>query len=140
MRNNKYILPMILLIVGISVGFASGYFFKSYKQTQQFSNFRNSGQRGSVGSLSGQKPMGSFGSTEGEVISMDDKSVTVKLPDGSTKIILYSSGTLYSNFLEAKKEDIKQGIKISVFGKSNSDGSLTADRIQLNPANINKTQ
>lgn len=144
----KYLLPAVL-IVGLGVGFTGGYYFKGYNQQNQLSQMRDGvGQRIGMTNANGTTPRagmpsgiangqqrgapGGFGSTEGEIISIDEKSVTVKLSDGSSKIILLSTSTEFSNFEEAKKEDLKSGIKISVFGKSNTDGSLTADRIQLN--------
>jgi hypothetical protein len=137
---NKY-LPTILLLVGLAAGFAGGYFFKNYQQNKLRNNLRNgmgitNGQRfvPNNGQASSQNRGMMFGGgVEGDIISMDDKSVTVKLTDGSTKIVLFSDSTIYSNILASKKTDLKQGIKIAVFGKTNTDGSVTADRIQLNP-------
>lgn len=134
----KKYLSTVLLIVGLATGFAGGYFFKNYQQQEQRNSFRNgtAGQRFTPGAGGGQRGM-MFGSgVEGEILSMDDKSVTVKLNDGSSKIVLFSDTTNYSNLSVSKKADLKTGIKIAVFGKSNSDGSMTADRIQLNPLAI----
>jgi len=134
--KSRYLLPIVLIVIGLGVGFAGGYYFKSFNQQKQFNEMRNgAGQRGGIAIPSGgpARNINGFNSIDGEVISNDDKSVTVKLGDESTKIIFFSESTIYSNFQEAKKEDLKIGIKISVFGKSNSDGSVTANRIQLNP-------
>lgn len=143
--NNKYILPAVLLIAGLMAGFSGGYYFKTYQQNSLRNNFRNgstgaNGQRfmpGVNGTTSGSQNRGMMfgGAVEGDIISMDDKSVTVKLTDGSSKIILFSDQTIYSSNILAKKTDLKQDNKIMVFGKANTDGSITADRIQLNPIN-----
>ncbi len=132
----KY-LSIILLIVGLVAGFAGGYYFKNYQQNKLRNNLRNGADVGQRfvpnGDATGQRGGGFAGGISGDIISMDDKSVTVKLNDGSTKIVLLGESTTYSNLLDAKKEDIKEGTKIMVIGSSNSDGSLTAQRIQLNP-------
>lgn len=72
------------------------------------------------------------GGIDGEIISIDDKSVTIKLSDSSTKIILFSNSTIYLSSKDVSKDELKSGTKISVFGKTNTDGSVTADKIQLN--------
>lgn len=73
------------------------------------------------------------GGVIGSIISMDDKSITVKLADGSSKIVLFSDATTYSNTVRAAKSDLKVGENVAIFGAANSDGSVTATEIQLNP-------
>lgn len=138
--TNKYIVPVILLVVGISAGFAGGYFFKNYQQMQQRNSLRaggtTAGQRfipNGTGGQGGQNRGMFGGGVEGDVISMDDKSLTIKLADGSTKIILFSGSTTYSASSASKKEDLKEGIKVAVSGTPNSDGSITARSVQINP-------
>lgn len=137
MKNSKFIFPVVLLILGLCFGFAGGYFLKNYQNTKLRENFRSgntqAGQRFVPNGNSEQNRGGMVpGGVEGEMISIDDKSVTIKMTDGSTKIILLSESTLYLVNSSSKKENLKSGVKVSVFGKTNSDGSLTADRIQLN--------
>lgn len=69
----------------------------------------------------------------GEVISKDEKSLTLKLPDGSTKIIFFSDSTQISKATEGSIEDIEIGKQIIVSGEPNSDGSYTAKIIQPSP-------
>lgn len=74
-----------------------------------------------------------FRPVNGEIISADEKSVTVKLPDGGSKIVILSEKTSINKAAEATKEDLKVGEKVAVFGSENTDGSVTAQNIQLNP-------
>lgn len=69
----------------------------------------------------------------GEIIDKDNKSITVKLPDGQTKIVLLSEKTVVRKTQEGKTDDLKKGETVAVFGNENSDGSVTAQNIQLNP-------
>jgi ribosomal protein S1 len=69
----------------------------------------------------------------GEIISQDDKSITVKLQDGSSRIVILSDQTEINKTSEGSKEDLKTGERITTFGTENSDGSVTAQNVQLNP-------
>lgn len=84
----------------------------------------------------GQRDAGlqGFRPVNGEIISFDDKSITVKLQDGSSKIVLLTETTTISKTADATKiDDLKVGEKVAAFGTENSDGSVTAQSIQLNP-------
>jgi len=67
------------------------------------------------------------------VISKDEKSLTIKLPDGSSKIVFFSDSTEISKTTEGTIDDIEIGKQIMVSGDQNSDGSITAKTIQLSP-------
>jgi hypothetical protein len=69
----------------------------------------------------------------GEIISSDDKSITVKLQDDSSKIILINAKTFINKAQTVDKTELKVGEKVSVFGAENTDGSVTAQNVQLNP-------
>lgn len=74
-----------------------------------------------------------FRPVNGEIISVDDKSAVVKLQDGSTKIVLISEKTNINKAEKAAIADLKVGETVSVFGTQNTDGSVSAQNIQLNP-------
>lgn len=135
MTNNKS-LSIAILIVGVVGGFLGGYFFRNYQISKLRTGFANGvqGQRFN-GARAGTPNSGMIGrgGTSGTVLSMDDKSITIKLIDGSSKIILFSESTKYVDTKEAAKNNIKVGIEVSAFGTPNSDGSVTAENIQLNP-------
>lgn len=115
----------------------AGAFFAGmkYQQSKQPAFSRQfAGQQGArtgqgqvQGNRQGLRPV------NGEIISKDDKSITVKLQDGSSKIVLISDKTSINKATEATIDDLKSGEKVAVFGQENSDGSVTAQNIQLNP-------
>ncbi|MDD5164395.1 MAG: DUF5666 domain-containing protein [Patescibacteria group bacterium] len=139
----KKILPIIIILVVVVGG---GAFFggMKYAQSKQLKN-------GNFGNLSaaerqqrfqqmgnGMAPTGNrqggVNSISGEIISQDDKSITVKLNDGGSKIIFYSDTTQVMKFSQGLAADLKIGENVMVNGSSNSDGSITAKSIQLRPA------
>ena len=134
MKNNVIIITIVLVLV---VG--GGAFFAGMKYQQGKQNFSRQltgqGQRIGQGQIQGNRA--GFRPVSGEIISSDEKSITVKLQDGSSKIILLTDKTEINKASEATKDDLKTGEKVAVFGMENSDGSVTAQNIQLNPLDRN---
>ncbi len=100
------------------------------EQRQQFTANAGAGFRSGTGQGRGGM---NGGFTAGEIISKDDKSITLKMPDGGSKIIFYSDTTEVSKFTEGGAEDLVVGKNISVNGTANQDGSVTAQSIQIRP-------
>ncbi len=129
MKNTTIIITFLLLIVVGAGAFFAGMKYQQSKPSrfsQQFNGMQ--GQRtGMMGNRTNLRPV------SGEIIASDDKSITVKLQDGSSKIVLVSSQTTINKAAQATKDDLKSGEQVAVFGQENSDGSVTAQNIQLNP-------
>jgi hypothetical protein len=126
-----------MIIIGILViGVAAGSFFggMKYQQGRRSANFRQlgaQGQRMGVGNANGNRVAGGFRPVSGEIISMDDKSITVKLTDGSTKIVIYSTSTKVNKTSEGTISDLKTGEQIMVVGTAGTDGTVTAQNISV---------
>lgn len=81
---------------------------------------------------SGSRPL------SGEILSQTEDSLTIKLSDGSTKIIFVSDSTEITKSVDGALDDLTEGEQIFVGGTENPDGSYTAQTIQLSFANHNQ--
>lgn len=132
-ENNKKILIITVVLFAIACAFGSGFFVgknlaqNARKNIGQFANIRTNGQGQQRQSRGGFRPV------SGEIISADDKSISVKLQDSSSKIILFSDKTQINKAEMATKKDLKKGEKVMIVGQENPDGSISATNIQLNP-------
>ena len=69
----------------------------------------------------------------GTILSVDSNSMTVKLNDGSSKIVLLTGTTTINKAATASASDLTTGETVSAFGTTNTDGSITATNVQINP-------
>ncbi|MBI3366356.1 hypothetical protein HY041_01875 [Candidatus Roizmanbacteria bacterium] len=134
-KKNLYSFIFVILIVGV-LSFFGGIKYqedKGGKLPNQQSGINTGGQqRSQFGQRRGSNN-GIFRPTVEEIVGTDNTSITVKMQDGSTKIILITNKTTVNKVEQAAKSDLKTGERIAVFGQENSDGSVTAQTIQLNP-------
>jgi uncharacterized protein YneF (UPF0154 family) len=137
MKKNLILILIVLIIVGAG-GFFGGM---KYGESQALKNLtpekmreifqRRGGQLFTQNQ--GQRQRAGQNFVLGQVISKDEKSLTIKLADGSTKIVFFSQSTQISKATEGSIEDIEIGKEVSVSGTQNEDGSLTARTIQISP-------
>jgi hypothetical protein len=138
--NNNSLVTTI--VVAALVGAGAFYAGMKYQETKQPSFARGgangltvrNGQGGATGP-GGANARGRFGGGQilGDILSQDATSITVKLQDGSSKIVLFNDKTTVNKAEAATTADLKSGEKVAVFGQANNDGSVTATNIQLNP-------
>ncbi|MDP1845618.1 MAG: DUF5666 domain-containing protein [Candidatus Moranbacteria bacterium] len=148
--SSKYIAFGITLLVIIGGGaFYGGMKYQSGKTPAQFTQGQARDQGGPGG---GQRGGGQFGQgrpdggnnsgqgdfVAGDIMSKDDKSITVKTRDGGSKIIYFSDSTTIGKAVSGTSSDLATGQQVMVNGKSSSDGSFSAQNIQIRPDQINQ--
>src|SRR4030043_796945 len=121
MKNNTVI---IIAIISLALGFGGGYLFKNYQVGKMRPNFGSQlpdRQRNGQGLQNGQGPQTGFGGmVMGEIISQDENSITIKIQDGSTKIVILGDSTTYSKTQSIEKTELSTGNQVRVFGSTNS--------------------
>lgn len=138
--KNKNIIIAIVAVVVVGVGAFFGGIQYQKMQRGQMNNFAGQagfqgrfGQGGNGQGNQARRIGANGGAVVGEILSTDDTSITVKLMDGSTKIVLLTDKSAINKAATATKSDLKTGENVAVFGTPNSDGSVTATSIQLDP-------
>lgn len=136
MKNN---IGWVIALIVIGIGsFFGGIKYQQTRQPYQ-TRIEGFGQRNGFfqGRTRGGQMMNGnrmmFQPVNGEIVNVDEDSFTVKLEDGSSKIIILDDKTQINKADQVSKTDLKTGEKVAVFGQTNSDGSVTAQNIQLNP-------
>lgn len=131
---------LITVVVAAVIGAISFFGGMKYQQSQAKTpfGFQNAGGRTAMGNGNGTFMMTRGGNgnnrpVAGEIISADDQSITVKMEDGSSKIVLINESTSINKAEAGTKAELTSGTKVAVFGTTNSDGSVTALSVQLNP-------
>lgn len=137
---------LIVVALAVAVVVGGGAFFGGMKYAQSKSpsgQFSRQGLSANASDAFGQDHGGGTGRqfggqrgggfTAGEIISKDDKSLTVKLQDGGSKIIFLSDSTGVTKSAEGTLNDLEIGKNITVTGTANSDGSVTAQSVQVRP-------
>jgi hypothetical protein len=137
--NKKIIAGVVALII------AGGLFYGGVKYGQaQTSGGMTRGQlmmgQGAaagfnrMGGMNRQGGMMRMNFVAGEIISKDATSITIKLPDGGSKIVFLSASTTISKSVNGTIADLEVGKTVTVDGKTNTDGSVTAQGVQLRSA------
>lgn len=139
--NKNIIITIVLLIV---VGAGAFYGGMQYQKMQLVNG--SSGQlagkgngQGGLGRRFGGQNGQNGSAVRGQITSVDTNSVTVQMRDGSSKIVLFSNTTNISKAATGSATDLTKGVQVMAVGTNNSDGSVTAQFIQLNPVMMNRT-
>jgi hypothetical protein len=136
MKGKNIIIPVIAAAVFGTGGFFGGLEYQKSKVPSMANGFpRAVGSRATgFPEVNGTPSAGRGGGmTLGEIISKDDKSITVKSDSGSTKTIYFTDSTKITKSGSGSKDDLTTGAKVMTNGTSNSDGSVSAINIQIQP-------
>ena len=127
--KKKYIVHIVWLVVAI-VAFVGGMYYG--KATASPSLAGRSGSfasstRGGTGARGGA----GGGFVTGSIVSKDAQSLTVQLANGNSEVVFYSTSTSVIIPSPASVSDLTPGTSVIVGGTQNSDGSVTAQTIQV---------
>ena len=137
---NKNVIITIILVVVVGAGaFFGGMQYQKLKTKAGFAAFGGQGQMMSTYGQGGM--MRRFGGANGQngsairgsISSVSDNSITIEERDGTSKIVVLSNGTNISKAAQGSKADLTKGTEVMAVGTTNSDGSVTAQLIQINP-------
>jgi len=127
----KYLVHIIWLVVAILAFVGGMYYGKSTVTTAlsgrgagAFSSSTRAGFAGRGGATGG-------GFVTGQILSMGSDSFTVSLANGNSQVVFYSSSTSVIKPMPASVSDLTTGTLVMIGGTTNSDGSLTAQSIQV---------
>ena len=124
----------------IIVGGGSFYAGISYAKSSTPSRGNFSGQFGGGNrTFTAGTRGGNGGFTAGQLLNKDDKSITISVQGGGSKIVLLSQSTQIMKSTSGSESDLSNGEQVVVTGSPNSDGSVTAQTIQIRPSMAGNT-
>ncbi|MFA6007762.1 MAG: hypothetical protein WC784_03935 [Candidatus Shapirobacteria bacterium] len=129
----------ILVVVLVALIFAGAGFFVGKSVEQNQIQTQRTQLAGQFGNRAGGTGNARGGQVLGTILSQNGNSMTVQMTDGSSKIVLILGTTSINQAATATVADLKVGEKVSVFGSTNTDGSVSAQNIQINPIMRNIT-
>lgn len=134
---------VIISLITLTLGFVGGFFTFKIGNKSSLSNRNPNGIAQTMGNrtMGADKQGGNRNintqttnskQTVGEITKIDNSSITIKTPDGSSKIVLISDSIAINKATVGTKADLVVGANVSITGDSNSDGSITCKNLNIN--------
>jgi hypothetical protein len=118
---------IIAVIVAGGLGFYIGMHYSTGSTATSTSAY--------AGRLSGSRTATSGSSlVTGSIIAADSQGITVQLANGNSEIVFVATTTPIMKSVQGSMSDLSVGQNVVVTGTANSDGSITAQSVQLRPA------
>ena len=133
----KFDSKTVSLLIVVALAFGGGGFYGGMKYQAAKTPARGTQgafQRGGTGIDAGgaaaRARFGNGGFVNGQIVSKDPTSLTIKLADGGSRIIFVTASTQIAKVEAATLDDLKEGATVLVTGDANADGSVNARMIQ----------
>ena len=133
MKMKKYRVHIVWAIV-VVLALVGGYYYGKSAGRPSFAGFGGTGSS-TRGGFAGRGAGGAGGGfAAGQVTAKDSTSLTLQLANGNSEVVFYSSSTSVIEPQPASINDVTPGTNVMVGGTTNSDGSVTAQSIQVRTA------
>ncbi len=137
-QSNHLVTGVIAIVVG-GVAFFGGMQYQMRQQPTMNGPIGSrmggpGAQGGPGGTQAGSRTMTGMTPVSGEIISQDETSITIKMLDGSSKIVIVSDQTTVHKSSAGAKTDLVSGEEVTAFGTQNPDGSITAQSVSIGEA------
>lgn len=134
--NKTIITAIVVAIIFGGGGFYGGMQYasgqKSPLTTQRPGHFGGRGGGNFVPGQGGANSNASF--VSGQITAKNGNSLTIQSRDGSSKIVILSGSTAVGKSVSGSLSDLATGQNVMITGTTNSDGSVTAENVQIRPA------
>jgi len=125
---NKKIIYVVVGVIVLAGVFYGGMLYGK-TQTKALTTGQNAAFAGRTRGAGG-----AFGgATIGQIISKDATSITISLQSGGSKIIFLDSSTPITKQATGTMSDLAVSTNVVVTGTTNTDGSISAQSIQIRP-------
>lgn len=133
---NKYLIIAVIVtaVVAGGTGYAMGVRAGSSSSSPTVALRGQGAQGGGQGGQNGQNSgRGRFrgNMVSGEILSLDASGITVKLDDGTTRIVFVGDNTSIFETASSSKKALTVGSRVRVSGEPGDAGSVTATRIDV---------
>jgi len=127
---------LLISVIATAIMFGGAGYFLGAKLSSSARTPQQQGFAGRTGGrMGGNAANGGFAT--GQIIAKDSTSITVQMGNATSttgsKIVFYSDSTPITKSVAGTSNDLSVGEQITANGTANSDGSLTAQSIQIRP-------
>ncbi|HPS21229.1 MAG TPA: DUF5666 domain-containing protein [Candidatus Paceibacterota bacterium] len=136
LKNKKALILIAGFLAIAIIFFAIGSCVSKNRNSNRMKNDKFQQQMGLGGPVGGMRN-GNFesgfnsGMFSGEILAKDAMSITLKMKNGGSRIIFLSDKTSVSKSTEGTVQDLEVGKTVSINGTPNSDGSVTAQSVEV---------
>lgn len=128
----KYTVHIIWVVVAL-IALGGGYFWGKAGVADSRGSFAGAGALGSSTRRFAGGAAGG-GLVAGQIASFGNDSMTIQMANGNSEVVLYSSSTPVTEPTTVSPSVLQVGTNVMVGGTANSDGSVTAEMIQVRTA------
>ncbi len=145
MKKQHGVCAVIIIVIALASFIAGQKYATSASAGNTSMLGTSTGQGRQGGTFSGGTPRGARGGNmggfvSGEILSTDNTSITLKLRDGGSRIVFFSTSTQVMKTIAGATSDLMVGTNVMTQGTASADGSVIAESIQIRPASTKPQQ